>query len=729
LSLTYDREEEHPIRAAQRRIADAFARVVPSATGKQETGLLSCLLPIAESIGWQGTARQIAEAMPHEMPVNDVESLRMVLQRIGIETEKTAIPAKRLRNEYCPCLAITSEHDLVLVNAIQNKTAQIFDPKVGDWRLVKRSQLAGDIHTVRLLDLFVQQEELLRDGFVWPFLRKSASALKLVFWQSFAINVLGLASSLYVMYVYDKAIGTKSTDTLVMLFLGGLAAVFLEMRLRSKRGANIARLGARFDALAVSGSLQAVLELPLFMSEGAPLNAQLTRFKQFQVGREVFGGSLATSLIDLPFTVVFFAMMFIFGGMLGFIPVAFAVVLALIGLGTSSILSKQMRDMGDWKSKSDSILLEICSRLNLVRADNAENIWLNRAIDAYRKYLTTKFASQQFSNTLQVIAQAGVSISGSLVLGLGAVQVMQGTLSLGALVALMAVLWRVLSPIQIVFLSTHRIQQTVGTIRQIDKLIQMKREREAGRMRGAGTGFVGRLSLSGVCFRYQNRTELSIKNISLDVAPGEIVALVGPSGAGKSTLLKLMLGIYQPQSGSVRLDDFDLRQIDTTEVRQSLSYLGQEPVIFYGTVAQNMRLVAPDASDEELTHALAAVGISVNDPALPNGLETRLNSAARRSMTMPFVQRLALAQVFLRKAPIIFLDEPANHLDRDGDQALMNIIASLRGKCTVIMTTARPSHMKMADKVVVVNDGALAAKGRPEEILPVLLAQQTRMAG
>ncbi len=262
MSLAFDREEDHPIRAAQRRIADAFARVVPPATGKKDTGLLTCLLPIAESIGWQGTARQIAEAMPHDTPVTDVESLRMVLQRIGIETEKTPIPAKRMRNEYCPCLAITSEHDLVLVNAIQNNTAQIFDPKIGDWRLVKRSQLSGDIYTVRLLDLFAQQEELLRDGFVWPFLRKSYTQLKLVFWQSFLINLLGLASSLYVMYVYDKAIGTKSVDTLAMLFLGGLAAVFLEVRLRARRGTNIARLGARFDALALTGSYQAVLELP-----------------------------------------------------------------------------------------------------------------------------------------------------------------------------------------------------------------------------------------------------------------------------------------------------------------------------------------------------------------------------------------------------------------------------------------------------------------------------------
>jgi ATP-binding cassette, subfamily C, bacterial LapB len=723
-------EDQHPIRAAQRKIADAFARGTSRPIEVPDSGILSCLVPIAEAVGWRGTSRQIAEAMPHETPVVDIAALRTVLFRLGVETERIDVPANRIRDEYCPCIAVEGRDSLVVVHSVDGAgIARIFDSKTAAWRRVKRDKLSGEIHIVRLLDVFVQQEELQREGFVWPLLKRFNSSLKLVFWQSLGINLLGLAISFYVMYVYDKAIGTKSIDTLVFFLIGGLAAVGIELCLRHFRAANIARLGARFDALAVTGAYQSVLGFPLAMSENAPLGAQLTRFRQFEVGRELFGGSLATSLIDLPFTSIFFMMIFGLGGVLGFIPVAFAVILGLTGLCTNPALSKQMRDMGEWKGKSDSLLVEICTRLNLIRADNAEEVWLDRASNSYRKYLTSKFQNQQFNNNLQVMAQAGVSISGAAVLGIGAVEVMSGSLTLGALIAIMAVVWRVLGPIQTVFLSIHKIRSVIVTIRQIDRLVKIKREREPGRIVDAGFKSAERLSLSGICFRYANRSDLAIKNISLDIRPGEFVTLAGSSGAGKSTLLKIMLGLYQPQSGSVRIDTLDLRQIDPAEVRHKLSFLGQEPAFFYGTVAQNMRLAAPDATDEELAHALSMVGIKVDDPVLPEGMETRMNAMNRRSMSLSFIQRLAIARAFLCKAPIILLDEPANHLDREGDEALMRLISKFRGQSTIVMITARPSHMRVSDRVIVLHDGAAVAQGKPEEIVPVLLAQNAKAAG
>jgi len=469
--------------------------------------------------------------------------------------------------------------------------------------------------------------------------------------------------------------------------------------------------------------------LPLGMSENAPLSAQLTRFKQLEVGRELFGGSLATSLIDLPFTIIFFMMIFALGGTLGFVPVAFTAIFSIVGLCTMPALSKQIRDMGDWKAKSDSLLIEICTRLKLIRADNAEDVWLQRTSESYRNYLISKFRSQQYNNTLQVLAQAGVTISGAAVLWLGTLDVMQGKLSIGALIAIMAVVWRVLGPIQTVFLSLHRIKTIVGTIRQLDRLIKLKPEREQGRIAGVALTLSGQMSLEGICFRYANRPDLTIKGISLNVKAGEFITITGPSGAGKSTLLKIMLGVYQAQSGSVRLDDLDLRQIDPTELRQRVSFLGQDPAFFYGTVAQNLRLAAADSTDAELISALKNVGISVTDPILVEGLETRLNAVNRRAMSLSFIQRLAIARGFLTDAPIILLDEPANHLDREGDEALMRLIMKARGRSTIIMTTARPSHMRAADRVVVLQEGNIVAQGKPELIVPRLMAQNAKAVG
>ncbi len=721
---------QHPIQVAHRKIAEVFARGASLPRSETAHGLLSCVVPIAEAVGWRGTPRQIAEAMPHETPVTEVDMFRAILLRLGIETEKVNVPAHRIRDEYCPCIVVNAPGSLVFIQSVDAEgTARIFDSQTAAWETESGARLAGDVYIVRLLDPFAQQEQLQRDGFVWSLLRRFSDSLKMLFWQSLAINLLGLVVSFYVLYVYDKAIGAKSIDTLTLFFIGGLAAVGMELRLRHHRAAAVARLGARFDALAATGAFRTVLGLPLSMSENAPLSAQLTRFRELEVGRELFGGSLATSLIDLPFTIIFFMMIFALGGVLGFVPVAFGAVLLLAGLCTTPGLSKQIRDMGNWKAKSDSLLIEICTRFKLIRADNAEDVWLQRAAESYRNYLVSKFRSQQYSNTLQVIAQAGVTLSGALILWLGTLEVMQGKLSIGALIAIMAVVWRVLGPIQTVFLSLHRIKTIIGTIRQLDRLIKLKPEREQGRVTGAALTLSGQMSLEGICFRYANRSDLTIKGISLDIKAGEFITIAGPSGAGKSTLLKIMLGLYQAQSGSVRLDDLDLRQIDPTELRQRLSFLGQDPAFFYGTVAQNLRLAAADSTDTELIGALKNVGINVTDPILVEGLETRLNAVNRRAMSLSFIQRLAIARSFLTDAPVILLDEPANHLDREGDEALMRLITKARGRSTIIMTTARPSHMRAADRVIVLQEGIVIAQGKPEQIVPRLMAQNVKATG
>jgi ATP-binding cassette subfamily C protein/ATP-binding cassette subfamily C protein LapB len=298
---------QHPIRVAHRKIAEVFARGASLPRSKTVPGLLSCVVPIAEAVGWRGTPRQIAEAMPHETLVTDVGMLRTVLLRLGIQTDKVNVPANRIRNEYCPCIVVSAPGSLAFIPSVdEDGRARIFDSQTAAWRTESGTRLAGEVFIVRLLDPFAQQEQLQRDGFIWPLLRRFSDSLKMIFWQSLAINLLGLVVSFYVLYVYDRAIGTKSFDTLTLLFLGGLAAVGMELRLRHHRAAAIARLGARFDALATTGAFRTVLSLPLGMSENAPLSAQLTRFKQLEVGRELFGGSLATSLIDLPFTIIYF---------------------------------------------------------------------------------------------------------------------------------------------------------------------------------------------------------------------------------------------------------------------------------------------------------------------------------------------------------------------------------------------------------------------------------------
>jgi len=174
--------------------------------------------------------------------------------------------------------------------------------------------------------------------------------------------------------------------------------------------------------------------------------------------------------------------------------------------------------------------------------------------------------------------------------------------------------------------------------------------------------------------------------------------------------------VYTPQAGVVRMDGVDIRQISTQDIRAQISYMPQQFHIFYGTVAQNMRLVHPSATDEELRWAADMAGLLKDINALPEGFKTRISNS--RSIELPngFRQRLSLARTLLKPASVILLDEPGTGMDRAGDEALVRCLKWLRGRATVIIVTPRPGHMKLADSVVYMEKGSIVTSGDFETV-------------
>jgi ABC-type multidrug transport system fused ATPase/permease subunit len=169
------------------------------------------------------------------------------------------------------------------------------------------------------------------------------------------------------------------------------------------------------------------------------------------------------------------------------------------------------------------------------------------------------------------------------------------------------------------------------------------------------------------------------------------------------------------------IDGMDIRQLDTGELRWSTASVPQTCEFFHGTIAQNLRLANPTASDEDLFRAATDAALLDDITALPEGFETRLNDSLQRQLPNGFKQRLMLARAYVQDAPIYLLEEPGNHLDAHGDQALMHKLESLRGRATVILVSHRPSHLRLADRVIRMDGGRITLNGPPDEVLPQLL--------
>jgi ATP-binding cassette, subfamily C, bacterial LapB len=286
--------------------------------------------------------------------------------------------------------------------------------------------------------------------------------------------------------------------------------------------------------------------------------------------------------------------------------------------------------------------------------------------------------------------------------------VMNGDMTVGGLVASMILVWRVLAPLQTGFVSLTRVTQVRSSIAQINNLMNIKGEREQHTLVNPIKQIEGFVTFARVSIRYSPDSDPALVGISFELEPGEVICIVGGNGSGKSTVLKLLAGMYAPQAGSIRIDNMDIRQMDTVELRHAVAYVPQTVQFFYGTIAQNMRLAHPTATDADIYRACEMAGVLEDVLSLSQGsgkwkregFEVRIGDSSSGQMPTSLLQRLNLARGYLKKSPIMLFDEPGNGLDFASDQIFMKNVEKMRGETSILMVTHRPSHLRLADKIL-----------------------------
>ncbi len=710
------------VHAQQQKLAAALE--VHSADNSEEkyTGLAhNCLTPLLNALGWRGEERYLMESLPHFDEVEDIDDLRSVIARLNFNTSAHKTCLSQLWDDALPCLFVDKQGALSVVLQRDGNRLSIFDSTTSQYTEIEADDTRGTAYLVSQFDVEKYHKEIMRHGWIYVLMRRFRRMGVQLIGITSLINLMALAVPIYVMSVYDKVIGTRSEESLAYFLAGILIVVIADMGLRTIRARALAYLGARCDALLSAAAFQQILHLPVSLSERAPIGAQITRLKQFEGLREIFTGAVASAALDLPFTFVFLGAIIVFGGVVAWVPVSLMVIFAIMAAITMPLTKLRVSATGDVRSKRQSFLIEMVTKHRSIREAHAEETWLARFKIISAESARCHFKSSQLNLTIQTITQILVMSAGVATLGVGTLRVIEGDMTTGALIAVMALVWRVLSPMQSIFLSMNRLEQVKQSFHQVNALMRMKLEREPGKLPGIYRKFQGALSFSRVGFRYSPKSEPALMGLTLEIPPGQIVAITGNSGAGKSTILKLLTGLYLPQAGSVHIDGLDLRQLDMGELRHAIGYVPQKITFFHGTVKQNLRLAHPEASDEDIKSACEDAGVFDYADTLPDGLNTRLNDRFQKQMPDGLRQRLALARAYVKDAPIYLLDEPGNNLDHAGDLRLMRKLTAMRGRTTIVLITHRPSHMRLADRVLYVQDGAVLHDGKPDQVLPLIL--------
>jgi len=685
-----------------------------------------CLVPLLREMRWQGNDRLLFEALPHFDRIETFQNLRTVLNRLNVKTTLFRGCPSELSHAHLPCLRLDGDDVQVVAARSASGELRAYSGKTGEAVILQPSEIGRN-------ELYLAHEEKEEEGqsqsnrswFSSVTKRFRGSVLSILL-LGFVLNILALGPPLFIMAIYDKAIGAKSSIVLLTMAVG-IAILFLcEVALRRMKTWLQSYLGGRIDAIVGTKTFERILHLPYAMLSEAPIGTQVMRLRYFDSVRDIFQSSLFTAIVDIPFTLIFIAAIFLVGGPVAIPPLA---LLGIYGLMAVYILPKVQREVaavGEQKSKLNSFMIETFRNQRALRNLAVDDIWLERFSGLSTQFNRLNIHARHITHVLQTVSQTLMTICGVLVLGIGAMRVMNGDMSLGALIATMALCWRVLNPMNQAFLSITQLAQSRTVVDQINNLMQVQLEREPGHLPKITRDIRGDLKISSLVLRYPGATEASLKGLELTVKEGETIAITGPSGSGKTALFQAIIGLFQPQVGSILFDGLDVRQLDAAEWRSSIGYAPDDLDFFYGTVKQNLLLSEPGAREERLREVTEQLGLLAYLEENFNGLETRLNGEVLKQIPDNMKQRIVLARALVKTAPLYLFDNPGTHLDFEGDKKFMAMIEALKGRATILINTQRPSHMKMADRVVVLRGGAIAMMGPPEQVVPALMGQPAK---
>ncbi len=686
-------------------------------------GSAGCLVPILTALKWRGDPDQLVESLPHFVGALSVDDLRDVLARLGFPTNVVRGRISKIDARMLPCIFVTDQERIVVVLERDGRDLRVYDPEHGEELLEDFRGVHGEIYFVGDESGPSGDTGNPEDAWFTQTMARFRKTVVIMFATTFAINMLAIAVPLSIMVIYDQVIGRQNGSFLPYLALGVAIAMSMEFALRLVRTKGQAYLSSRLEFLIGTKAMAHITHLPYSVVERAPVDKQLARIKEFESLRDFFTGPLVTIAFDLPFVIVFIAVIALVAGPVALVPIGLIILYGILGVLTFPIMRRRVKAASVERSERQSFIVETLAEMRSIKVMGAEQLWFERFRDISAGATMRTFNANHLSSMVQTASHMLMVLGGVGVLALSVVRIEAGAMTMGALIATMALTWRVLAPIQTGFNLTSKLEQVLLSIRQLNDLLRVRLEREPGQFVGERKLFAGNLAFHRISLRYLPRHEPALMNVSFGARAGEILALAGTSGSGKSSLLRVALHLYEPQSGSVTLDGIDTRQLDPAELRRALAYVSQDTQVLYGTIAQNLRFGNYSANEKELRDACAIAGLLEEIEQLPEGFETRIGDNLTASLPSGFHQRLALARAYLSSAPVLLLDEAANALDEAGDEKFRNALDAMRGSRTILLATHRPSHMRIADRVIVMSNGSMVAEGPPEEIVPKLLRQ------
>jgi len=531
-------------------------------------------------------------------------------------------------------------------------------------------------------------------------------------------NILALASSIFIMVVYDRVIPNEATESLYALAIGVLLAIVFDSLLRSAKSGIINRATEGSDLIVNEEIYNQFVEISGAENKRS-IGELSTVVRDLETYRDFMSTATLLTMIDLPFILIFIYVISLISGPLYLIPlIAVPVVLVSVVIA-QPIISKISRKASRTSQSRQSVLMEILGGLAPLRASGAFAIMKRKFMQttadnmvAVNKSKNVSGFNAGFMQAVQQLAQVAIIVYGFHLF-------IEQQITMGAIIATVILSGKAMAPLSRLGQTLSRMGAALIARKNIINFLTLPRNNTGKSSDTFGTVSEAEVEISNVTLRLDEHSVPLFSNLNLKVLAGERVAIIGPTGAGKSTIINLISGLVTPEVGSVQIKGNDIRTLNRADFFRNIGVVFQEPWLFSGSLRDNISMGFEEISDEQILKALKLSGAKLSQDATSDILDGSILSQGK-NLSGGQKQSVALSRAVLFNQSVLLLDEPSSAMDQMMEERLIAELLNYLDKRTLILVTHKPNMLKLCDRVIVVDGGEIKFDGTKEQYVELV---------
>lgn len=642
------------------------------------------------NVNWEGLAN-LGKAYPAIARLRD--GRHVVIIGIVLTSED---PPEVMVAMYDPLAGTNGEH----LRMIRREFEKMWD---GEVYVLKRKYKLNDTSQPFSLRWFIP--EILRQKTTFFDI-----ALAVLF-----INGIALVTPIFFQIIIDKVLVNQALTTLQVLGIGMVCMLLVNAALDFLRDYLLLQATNKIDLRVTARTFKHMLNLPLDFFERITAGVLTKHMQQTSNIRSFLTGSVFLTMLEATSLFVFLPFLFFYSFKLTTIVLVFTGLISLVIFLLISPFKRRLDALYDAEGKRQAMLVETINGMPTVKAMAIEPLLRGQWENKVARAISMQFRVGKISITAKSITQLLERLMVVVLIWVGASQVFGGRMTVGALIAFQMLAGRVTSPLVRLVGLVHKYQEAALSVEKLGVVMNAKEEWGADR-HGAMPSLKGDIVLDRVSFRYGPDLPDALKEISLVIPAGSTLGIVGPSGSGKTTLTRMLQKVYFPSSGTIRINNCYLNEIDTAHLRRNTGVVLQESFLFRTTVADNIRAGQAGATRQQIIEAAVLAGADEFIVKLSQGYDTMLEEGAG-NLSGGQRQRLAIARALLTRPEILILDEATSSLDPESERIVRENLTSISRERTVIIVSHRLSMLKDSDNILVLQDGHAVGFGSHEQLL------------